>query len=908
MLGRNQLGFAALRIVSVFCTTLLAFGVADRALGVGLVYVDAVPEDPFFPGPGENLSPSVAITTTIAPDNDDLLWAQRYNFGSGSVPTVPTGNPIPDVPGVFESGIAEDSPVLRQRISGLTPGVEYDLYAVYWTDEDENWAIRTGVDQNNLTHYSWTGESGSDPTPGSLQGLAARMAVWDVPPAPTHEGARFSQRPTDPLVMLLGDAGFATANGSGEIDVFVDDIASAGGGRRTWLDGVAYVPRNTQIAVTATLDRETGALMLNNPTSQAFDIKSYEIRSAISGSLDAVGWTPIADSNASWTVTAPVSPETTPYASSVAENGGATTFTLAASGGSLSFGNVWNVSPFDHILLDVVLADDTHAYLVPHYIGDAITRGDFDLSGVIDVEDFLILLENMHTNVSALTGVERHERGSMTLDAVIDFNDFRDFRLAYEAQGAGSFADLLAAAQVPEPGTFAILAAGAALLMFGWRRRVAAGALALAVCCSHGNVASAQTLLAIDVNDRDVQDSPNTAPGFDPFTLPLVDVANPIGTYDPVPTASGTVNGYNINMTVFDANGATGGVGAMDDRDRVVPTTAPTLNQIYDDFLFVGGSAGATGGLDITISGGALQPNTAYTVSIYAYDGIDANMQSGTPNRVANWMDGNSADATILTTNFTINQPPTTDDQYKFSGLAYTDGAGQLSLKGRRVTAADLAVYVNAVAIDVPVELTLEVNTTTGATRILNEQGISFDLSYYEIRSTSGSLSLGGWTSLDDAEGNPPTDPAGSGWSEVAPPGSTANLLSELRLEGMNTLDPTDELPLGSAFAVGGTADVRFFYAGPNDTALQGGIVKFVSTGVPGDHNGDGSVDAADYVAWRKTPDAFGGTPGGYNLWRQNFGEPSPGGGQGEAAVPEPTSVVSVMLIAFGCLVRRSRN
>jgi hypothetical protein len=41
----------------------------------------------------------------------------------------------------------------------------------------------------------------------------------------------------------------------------------------------------------------------------------------------------------------------------------------------------------------------------------------------------------------------------------------------------------------------------------------------------------------------------------------------------------------------------------------------------------------------------------------------------------------------------------------------------------------------------------------------------------------------------------------------------------------------------------------------------------------PGDHNGDGIVDAADYPAWRKLPGNYGGDPGGYNTWRENFGE-----------------------------------
>jgi hypothetical protein len=137
----------------------------------------------------------------------------------------------------------------------------------------------------------------------------------------------------------------------------------------------------------------------------------------------------------------------------------------------------------------------------------------------------------------------------------------------------------------------------------------------------------------------------------------------------------------------------------MDDRDRVVPTTAPTLNQLYDDFIFVGGSAGLTGGIDIRISGGALTPNTPYFVSIYSYDGIDANMQSATQLRTAAYFDGNNSDAPVLTTAFTINMPPTTDSQYKFTGVALTDAAGQLFLKGRRTTAGDVSVYINGIEV-----------------------------------------------------------------------------------------------------------------------------------------------------------------------------------------------------------------
>jgi hypothetical protein len=74
---------------------------------------------------------------------------------------------------------------------------------------------------------------------------------------------------------------------------------------------------------------------------------------------------------------------------------------------------------------------------------------------------------------------------------------------------------------------------------------------------------------------------------------------------------------------------------------------------------------------------------------------------------------------------------------------------------------------------------------------------------------------------------------------------------------------------------------------------------------IPGDHNGDGTVDAADYVTWRKDPSLFGGNPEGYDIWRQHFGEPDAGSG-GSGAVPEPTTAILVSVaMAVGWAYRR---
>jgi autotransporter-associated beta strand protein len=95
-----------------------------------------------------------------------------------------------------------------------------------------------------------------------------------------------------------------------------------------------------------------------------------------------------------------------------------------------------------------------------------------------------------------------------------------------------------------------------------------------------------------------------------------------------------------------------------------------------------------------------------------------------------------------------------------------------------------------------------------------------------------------------------------------------------------------------------------------NDTFFTGTGVLNVTTlpvvGVPGDFNGNGTVDAADYVLWRKggplqneidTPGTVNGQD--YLDWRSQFGKP-PGSGSslGAAAVPEPSTVMLLVFIA----------
>jgi hypothetical protein len=77
-----------------------------------------------------------------------------------------------------------------------------------------------------------------------------------------------------------------------------------------------------------------------------------------------------------------------------------------------------------------------------------------------------------------------------------------------------------------------------------------------------------------------------------------------------------------------------------------------------------------------------------------------------------------------------------------------------------------------------------------------------------------------------------------------------------------------------------------------------------------GDYNSNGTVDAADYVAWRDNPGAFGGSPGGYNTWRANFGRTAgaaSGLGAVAAASPEPATLMMLLVTTPWVLWRRRR-
>jgi hypothetical protein len=192
-------------------------------------------------------------------------------------------------------------------------------------------------------------------------------------------------------------------------------------------------------------------------------------------------------------------------------------------------------------------------------------------------------------------------------------------------------------------------------------------------------------------------------------------------------------------------------------------------------------------------------------------------------------------------------------------------------------------------------DLVLVVDPTTGAATLQNQSAQSIEFISYTIHSGLGSL-LPGYA----GSGRP-------GWFTANP---TASDLSELASGNSIVLGEGGEVGLGLAWSIGGAEDLTLNYQAPSGVLIPGTVFFGAKAviGLSGDHNGDGKVDAADYVVWRKNPGAF---PDGYNLWRANFGNP-PGAGSGSSLggspVPEPSTLLLSSLMLTGCAMMRRQN
>lgn len=231
----------AFTLIVILVSGLLASAEAD------VVYLDADQSNTL-------LTDGSGLTFSPGTEGDDL-WNSRA-FGNGG--TVITSNEA-----------SEDAPRLETTISGLTAGETYDVYAYFWgAGNTQLWRGRAGLidTAGDLQGYNTAHFNGSSFLPMTYVTSPPLASSINPGPLSTADGAGFENGGYFSGSVLTEEAdrrlfeislGTAVADASGNISVFIDDLANTSSGNRTWYDGVG-----SQLVVAVPEPGTAGILML----------------------------------------------------------------------------------------------------------------------------------------------------------------------------------------------------------------------------------------------------------------------------------------------------------------------------------------------------------------------------------------------------------------------------------------------------------------------------------------------------------------------------------------------------------------------------------------------------------------------------------------------------------------------
>lgn len=244
---------------------------------------------------------------------------------------------------------------------------------------------------------------------------------------------------------------------------------------------------------------------------------------------------------------------------------------------------------------------------------------------------------------------------------------------------------------------------------------------------------------------------------------------------------------------------------------------------------------------------------------------------------------------------------------------------------------AIVLVAASRAPVNAAASVEVQLYPLSGEVRLANPNSTPFNFVFYELDSSSGTLTgvPADWISIADnydVSGNGAVDPVNQ-WIELA---SSPTSIAEGLLVGSGShLSPYSSISLGTIW------DPEVVK--PNDiqvTILDGNSLPSdfeMVISIAGDYNRDLVVDASDYVVWSNllgsttTPVADGNFDGvvdaaDYSVWRDNFGVSLVGAGYGAllttvgggsaSVVPEPTTIFLMFAGSAGAwwLLRRTRS
>jgi hypothetical protein len=209
-----------------------------------LIYLDATA------GVGGNTTlanGSTFTTPTNGTTGADNNWEQRTMFGSGGT--------------VLEAGgenVTENAPEIRTTISGLVPGATYRVYANFWdaSGTTENWNLRAGFTAKPGANPLYAAADATGALGATAAVLSSSQTYTSAPPSFTEANR----------VLLAAALGTTTANASGQIRVYLDDLpTSLDVNRRSWFDGVSYAPVTAAYSTNITVMQSGNQLVLSWP-------------------------------------------------------------------------------------------------------------------------------------------------------------------------------------------------------------------------------------------------------------------------------------------------------------------------------------------------------------------------------------------------------------------------------------------------------------------------------------------------------------------------------------------------------------------------------------------------------------------------------------------------------------------
>ncbi|MCA9233937.1 MAG: alkaline phosphatase family protein [Planctomycetales bacterium] len=217
------------------------------------------------------------------------------------------------------------------------------------------------------------------------------------------------------------------------------------------------------------VDRDTGAMRIENNTADAQDLLGYQITS-VDGALNRANWQPVAgrldavgdktiDADDRWLVLEGVDASGDLSEVSLGEG-------TLPQGAMIELGvGAWRKYYADDADLRFVYAtpnSDVPVEGVVEFVGNggqSYAELDLNHDGAIDDGDYAAFLAGYGADLAGASMAMKHSLGDLTGDGRHDVADFLAFKSAFDtARGAGAFTAMVAGGEVPEPSAFALAA------------------------------------------------------------------------------------------------------------------------------------------------------------------------------------------------------------------------------------------------------------------------------------------------------------------------------------------------------------------------------------------------------------------------------------------------------------------